>query len=134
MKGEQTPADAARRYAVRLNDLFLGLSKRHFDLVLLGLGTDGHTASLFPGTAALEETDSWVVANHVPQLDAWRLTLTLPALNSAKRVIFQATGETKARIIAEAFGGIHRRGDDYTGEGGPHGPHGTAADEDDWPF
>jgi 6-phosphogluconolactonase len=106
LKGELDPGDAAKRYEVRLGDLFLLRPKRFFDLALLGIGTDGHTASLFPGTAALEERERWVVANHVPQLDAWRLTLTLPALNSAKRVIFQATGETKARIIAEAFGGV----------------------------
>jgi len=106
MKGEQNPTDAARRYGVRLNDLFLGLPRRHFDLVLLGLGTDGHTASLYPGTAALEETEKWVTANHVPQLDQWRLTLTFKALNSARRVLFLAAGKRKARIVAEAFGGV----------------------------
>lgn len=106
MKGEQVPADAARRYAVRLGDLFLNRPRRHFDLVLLGIGADGHTASLFPGTAALEETEGWVAANHVPQLDEWRLTLTFPALNSARRVMFLATGEEKARVIAEAFCGV----------------------------
>ena len=106
MKGEEKPADAARRYQVRLGDLFLTRPKPGFDLVLLGLGPDGHTASLFPGTAALEETERWVVANHVPQLDAWRLTMTFPALSAAGRVLFLATGEEKARIVAEAFGGL----------------------------
>jgi len=106
MKGEEKPADAARRYAVRLGDLFLTRPTPCFDLVLLGVGTDGHTASLFPGTEALDEAERWVVANHVPQLDSWRLTLTFPALNKAKRVIFMATGESKARVIAEAFGGV----------------------------
>jgi len=106
MKGEQPPGEAAQRYEVRLSDVFLGERKRHFDLVLLGIGTDGHTASLFPGTQALDEKARWVVANHVPQLDAWRLTLTFPALNSARRVIFLAAGETKAQVIGEAFGGI----------------------------
>ncbi|MCP3982711.1 MAG: 6-phosphogluconolactonase [bacterium] len=106
MKGEQVPADAARRYEVRLKDLFLNQPKRHFDLVLLGVGADGHTASLFPGTAALAEEEKWVAANEVPQLEAWRLTLTLPALNSARRVILLATGEEKARVIAEAFCGV----------------------------
>jgi len=106
MKGEQAPAEAAQRYEVRLSDLFLGGAKRHFDLVLLGVGEDGHTASLFPGTAALDERERFVVANHVPKLDAWRLTLTLPALNSARRVLFLATGESKARVVAEAFGGL----------------------------
>jgi len=106
MKGEQTPADAARRYEVRLGDLFLNRPRRHFDLVLLGIGADGHTASLFPGTAALAEETRWVAANEVPQLEAWRLTLTFKALNSARRVIFLATGEAKAQVIAEAFGGV----------------------------
>jgi 6-phosphogluconolactonase len=106
MKGEQRPVDAARRYEVRLGDLFLYGPKRKFDLVLLGIGSDGHTASLFPGTEALDEQERWVVANEVPQLDAWRLTMTFPALNSARRVLFLATGEEKARVIAEAFGGL----------------------------
>jgi len=106
MKGEQVPADAARRYQVRLGDLFLNQPRRHFDLVLLGIGADGHTASLFPGTAALKESERWVVANEVPQLGVWRLTLTLPALNSARRVIFMAAGEAKAQAVAEAFGGV----------------------------
>jgi 6-phosphogluconolactonase len=106
MKGEQPPADAARWYEVRLGDLFLGKPKRKFDLVLLGIGEDGHTASLFPGSEALEEHERWVAANHVPQLDAWRLTLTLKALNSARRVMFMATGDAKAKVIAEAFGGV----------------------------
>jgi 6-phosphogluconolactonase len=106
MKGEQLPAEAARRYEVRLGDLFLNRSKRHFDLALLGVGADGHTASLFPGTAAVEERERWVAANHVPPLDAWRLTLTIPALSSARRLLFMAVGEEKARAIAESFGGV----------------------------
>ena len=106
IKGEQVPAEAAQRYEVRLGDLFLNQPKRRFDLVLLGIGADGHTASLFPGTTALEERERWVVANHVPQLDAWRLTLTFRALNATRRVIFLATGEEKAQVIAEAFGGV----------------------------
>ena len=106
MKGEQKPEEAARRYEVRLDDLFLLRPKKRFDLTLLGIGSDGHTASLFPGTAALEEQDRWVVANHVPRFDAWRLTLTLKALNASQRVIFLAVGEEKARVLAEAFGGV----------------------------
>lgn len=106
MKGEQKPPEAARRYEVRLHDLFLLRPRKRFDLTLLGIGTDGHTASLFPGTAALDEQDRWVVANHVPKLDAWRLTLTFKALNASRRVIFLATGAEKARVVAEAFGGL----------------------------
>jgi 6-phosphogluconolactonase len=106
MKGERPPEKAAELYEIRLGDLFLGRSKRRFDLVLLGIGADGHTASLFPGTTALQADERWVAANHVPQLDAWRLTLTLKALSSARRVIFMATGAKKAAVIAEAFGGV----------------------------
>ena len=106
MKGEQVPSEAAQRYEVRLGDLFLNRASRRFDLVLLGIGADGHTASLFPGTAALEEQERWVVANEIPRLGTWRLTLTFKALNAARRVIFLAAGEEKATVIAEAFGGL----------------------------
>lgn len=106
MKGEQAPAEAASRYAVRINDVFLGRDERQFDLVLLGIGTDGHTASLFPGTAALEETERWVVAHEVRQLESWRLTLTFPALCAARRALFLALGQEKADIVARAFGGV----------------------------
>jgi len=106
MKGEQAPAEAASRYAVRLDDLFLGEQQRQLDLVLLGMGADGHTASLFPGTAALDETERWIVANQVPQLDAWRMTMTYPALCSAKRVLFLVAGDEKANVVAQAFGGV----------------------------
>jgi 6-phosphogluconolactonase len=106
MKGERPPERAAQLYEVRLGDLFLGRSKRYFDLVLLDIGADGSIASLFPGTAALEEQERWVAANHLLQSDSWRLTLTLKALNSARRVIFLAAGDDKAQVIAEAFGGV----------------------------
>ncbi len=106
LKGEQAPADAAKRYEVRLGDLFLIQPKRKFDLVILGIGTDGHTASLFPGTRALDEEQRWVVPNEVPKLGQTRLTMTYPALNSARRVMFLATGKAKAQVIAEAFGGV----------------------------
>lgn len=70
-----------------------------FDLIWLGMGPDGHTASLFPGTEALNETERWVVPNWVPQLDAWRLTLTFPILNAAREVNMVATGEEKAWAV-----------------------------------
>ncbi len=69
------------------------------DLVWLGIGDDGHTASLFPGTEALEERRACVVANEVPQLGTWRMTLTFPALCAARRVQFLVTGASKARIV-----------------------------------
>jgi 6-phosphogluconolactonase len=74
-------------------------------LVVLGVGEDGHTASLFPGTAALEETRRGYVANWVPHLAAWRLTATLPLLVAARRVMFLVTGARKADIVAEILEG-----------------------------
>jgi 6-phosphogluconolactonase len=70
-----------------------------FDLIHLGLGPDGHTASLFPGTVALEEEKRWVVPNHVPMLNTWRLTLTYPVINAAREVIFVVDGENKADVL-----------------------------------
>ena len=77
-----------------------------FDLIWLGMGPDGHNASLFPGTLALEEDERWVVANWVPQLEAWRMTLTFPVLNAGRDVIFAVTGADKA----DAFGAIRAGG------------------------
>ncbi|MDJ0927983.1 MAG: 6-phosphogluconolactonase [Gammaproteobacteria bacterium] len=76
-----------------------------FDLVLLGLGSDGHTASLFPHTKALSADDAWVAANDVPQLDTRRMTLTLPVLNRAAMVMFLVIGANKADVLAEVLEG-----------------------------
>jgi 6-phosphogluconolactonase len=70
-----------------------------FDLILLGIGTDGHTASLFPGTQALEEHSSFAVLNPVPQLQTTRWTFTFPVLSAAKEIWFLAQGENKAAMI-----------------------------------
>jgi 6-phosphogluconolactonase len=72
-----------------------------FDLVLLGLGTDAHTASLFPHTAALAERRRWFVANDVPQLHTRRLTATYPLLNAARAVLFLVAGADKAEALAK---------------------------------
>jgi 6-phosphogluconolactonase len=105
MEGERDPAEAADRYASALRGLFPSAPFPRLDLVLLGMGVDGHTASLFPGTSALEESVRWVVANHVPSQDAWRLTLTLPVLRAAAATMFVITGLDKAAVVSEAFGG-----------------------------
>lgn len=76
-----------------------------FDLILLGMGDDGHTASLFPRTAALAETARWVVANPVPHLGMTRLTLTLPIINRARAVVFLVVGNNKADVLAEVLEG-----------------------------
>ena len=75
------------------------------DLVLLGMGDDAHTASLFPGSSALDESDRFVVANHVEKLDTDRLTMTYPLINAAKRVIFVVTGEGKADALVRVLEG-----------------------------
>jgi 6-phosphogluconolactonase len=90
MRGEIDPQIAAQEYEQQLDAIAAERSEpiyRH-DLILLGLGDDGHTASLFPGTAALEETTRRVVANFVPKLNAWRLTFTFPLINQARHILF----------------------------------------------
>ncbi len=74
-----------------------------FDLILLGMGPDGHTASLFPGSPALQETKRIFVANHVAKLNTDRFTLTFPALNHARRVMFLVSGQDKASTIHEVL-------------------------------
>jgi 6-phosphogluconolactonase len=102
MRGEaKNPRDAAAEYEELLKDFF-GLQAHEYprlDLILLGMGTDGHTASLFPGTVALGEKWSLAIANFVPTLKANRLTLTLPVLNNAALVMFLISGESKARAL-----------------------------------
>ncbi|MEO8432308.1 MAG: 6-phosphogluconolactonase [Acidobacteriota bacterium] len=101
MRGEDPARRAARRYEAELSREFAGERGRpRFDLVLLGLGTDGHTASLFPETLALVERRSLAAANWVPALREWRLTLTYPVLDAARRVLFVVAGPEKAEPAA----------------------------------
>jgi 6-phosphogluconolactonase len=74
-----------------------------FDLVILGIGTDGHTASLFPGSPSLEEKEKWVVAVKGGDPDVSRLTMTLPVLNAARKVVYLVSGRRKAEIIKRIF-------------------------------
>lgn len=76
-----------------------------FDLVLLGMGPDGHTASLFPGTTALAETKKRVVANWVDKFASWRITLTAPVINAAREVVFLVAGPDKAPMLREVLEG-----------------------------
>lgn len=103
MRGELAPKKAASAYQAELESA-LGEQGR-FDLILLGMGTDGHTASLFPGTQALKENKKWVVANYVHKVDLWRITLTFPSINAARHVVFLVRGARKAAPLARVQAG-----------------------------
>lgn len=105
MRGELEPAAGAAAYDAEIRSFF-GAGVPAFDLVFLGLGPDGHTASLFPGTAALDVADRWCTANEVAENVAspWRLTLTYAAINAARRIVFLVEGSDKAGILATVLG------------------------------
>jgi 6-phosphogluconolactonase len=109
--GELEPEQAAAAYEHTLRSFFAqsseGLLPR-FDLVLLGMGDDGHTASLFPGTAALRERTHWVVAHYVDKLGAWRVTLTPVAINAAAHVTFVVSGAGKSERLREVLAGPYQ--------------------------
>jgi 6-phosphogluconolactonase len=109
-----TPAEAAQAYEAELRRVFQGQASRdaasesaqspripQFDIVLLGMGDDGHTASLFPHTAALEAGDRWVTVGNKGEDP--RLTLTLPLLNQAQTVVFLVAGASKQAALAQVF-------------------------------
>jgi 6-phosphogluconolactonase len=103
MAGERPPEDAARAYVDTLERV-LGPGGR-LDLVLLGMGADGHTASLFPGTPVLDEKRAPAAAVFVPRLESFRLTLTLPTINAASEVLVMVTGADKAATLAHVLEG-----------------------------
>jgi 6-phosphogluconolactonase len=111
MRGEDEPERAAYDYSQLLREKVDGNPPR-FDLILLGMGEDGHTASLFPDSTALLDAEHLVAATYVEKLKSHRLTLTTTVINAAARVIFLATGEKKAetlRVVLEEEG----RGREY---------------------
>ena len=107
MRGEDDPETAAEQYEGRLEDHArqAGEEMYRHDLMLLGMGDDGHTASLFPGTAALDEGSRWVVANFVPKLSAWRLTMTYPMINYSRCVFFLINAAKNQELIEQVIGG-----------------------------
>lgn len=107
MPGEMDPAEAAARYEGQLRDFFAsrGDSPPVFDFILLGLGEDGHTASLFPGTRSIRESARWVVGHYVDAQKGWRITLTPPVINAARMVVFIVSGAGKAAVVKEILEG-----------------------------
>lgn len=105
IEAELVPEIAAAGYEQTIRDFFRlsGSDWPRFDLIFLGLGDDGHTASLFPGSEALHEHKRLVVAAYVEKLKTYRITLTLPVLNRAANIFFLVAGASKAAILAEVL-------------------------------
>jgi 6-phosphogluconolactonase len=107
MRGEIEPVLAAKEYEAQLDVLAAKSGEKIYehDLILLGLGDDGHTASLFPGTGALSETERRVVSNYVPKLNSWRLTFTFPLIFAARAVCFLIGANKDPKLIERIFAG-----------------------------
>jgi 6-phosphogluconolactonase len=110
IEGELDPEVAAARYesAIRNSFRLEGAETPTFDLILLGMGDDGHTASLFPHTEALNDLSHIAIANHVPQKDTWRITLTWPVINQGREVAFLIEGVAKAQVLHDVFLGPYQ--------------------------
>ncbi|MFC2078266.1 6-phosphogluconolactonase, partial [Candidatus Bipolaricaulota bacterium] len=102
IEGERDPVEAADAYEVLIRHELA--EDGRLDLVLLGIGADGHTASLFPLHQALTETVRWILPVHVSAEPAWRITMTLPLINAARQVILLAVGRDKAEAVAQMGG------------------------------
>lgn len=100
MKGEGDIIAHAEEYESIIKKTLQG---RHFDLIMLGVGEDGHTASLFPNTKGLAVTNKLVIANEVKQKNTWRMTFTFPLINSAHNIVFYALGKNKQSILSEVL-------------------------------
>ena len=106
--GEDAPTSAAEAYEATLRALLRTPAGARIDLVLLGLGEDGHTASLFPGSAAVHEQTRWVMAARAPAASMWRITLTPAVINAAAEVLFLVSGGAKAAILRRVLEGPRR--------------------------
>ena len=107
LRGELDPQTAAQEYQDHLDDIATegGEPIYRHDLILLGLGDDGHTASLFPETAALDETIRRVMANFVPKFNTWRLTFTFPLINAARHILFLVGASKNPALIERVLQG-----------------------------
>ena len=101
----EPPENIAADYAAQIENFF-GETSPRFDLILLGMGDDGHTASLFPHTRALAETDALCVANYVEKLNTTRLTFTYPLINNARCACFLVKGADKNPVLKEVLEGV----------------------------
>jgi 6-phosphogluconolactonase len=108
IRGEEDPEKATRDYENEIREFFGTSDWPVFDLVILGMGEDGHTASLFPGSKALEEKERWVVPVYLEKPKTNRITLTLPVLNRAAEILFLVSGRSKATILSEILVGNHK--------------------------
>ena len=101
------PQQAALDYDVEMHTYFDATMRFNhcprFDVILLGMGPDGHTASLFPGTKGLEEIERWVISNWVPAMNTFRITFTFPVLNAARQVFLLVAGADKAARLQEVL-------------------------------
>ncbi len=104
MQGELAPQEAASRYEAELKTFF-GNDQPRLDVILLGMGDNGHTASLFPGLTAVHEQQRWVVAEYVAEVSMWRLTLTPAVLNLAREAVFLVAGSGKAAMLQQVLEG-----------------------------
>ena len=104
---DMDPKQTAIDYERRMHEFFRlsGDELPQFDFMLLGLGDDGHTASLFPGSPALQETHRWFVDNKVDKLNTVRLTTTYPVINNSRNIIFLASGKGKAAVLKDVLTG-----------------------------
>lgn len=99
-----TPEQAAKDYEEVIASTF-SEEEPQFDFIFLGLGSDGHTASLFPNTSVLQEKKHWTGHVYLPELDSHRVTLTAPLINQARTLAFLVTGDSKAQIVCEVLEG-----------------------------
>jgi 6-phosphogluconolactonase len=107
MRGELPPDEAAEGYAAELQ-AFFGQEPPRLDLILLGMGDNGHTASLFPGLTAVREQRRWVMAEYVAEVAMWRVTLTPVVLNLARQAVFLVAGSAKATMLRRVHEGPFR--------------------------
>lgn len=113
IRGEDDPAAAAAAYERELRNMFRTpagppMHDARFDLVLLGLGANGHTASLFPGMAAISEQERWVAAAYVAEASMWRVTCTPVVFNTAAEIVFLVVGSDKAATLRQVLEGPHQ--------------------------